>query len=381
MRFDYFYGAQAEQFSFYRIPRLLVKDKRFKKLSSDAKILYGLMLDRVSLSMKNGWIDEQGRAYIYYTVEEIMDELCCSKPTGVKIVAELDGKKGIGLIEKIRQGLGKPDIIYVKDFTSGEDGGNEEPFNSDEFPEVKKFNLWKSRNFTSEGKDSEPSEVKNFNFCKSNNFTSGGKETEPAEVKNLDPNYNKYNQTDNNQTESIHPSSDQADPYVMDGSDGWNAAERSVDGSYGRKVKARFVDESDERKVTEGSADGWNSAEGYMALIRRNIEYEHYMTTGEIRDKELVEELYQLICDIVCVKRETVRIGGEDYPYELVKSRFLKIRQPHVEYVMEAMRNTTSKIHDIRSYLITALYRAPDTMNHYYQQEVNHDFYGREDDG
>ena len=198
MKFDYFYGAQAEQFSFYRIPRLLVKDKRFKKLSSDAKILYGLMLDRVSLSMKNGWIDGQGRAYIYYTVEEIMDELCCSKPTGVKIVAELDGKKGIGLIEKIRQGLGKPDIIYVKDFTSGEDGGNEEPFNSDELPEVKKINLWKSRNFTSEGKDSEPSEVKNFNFCKSNNFTSGGKETEPAEVKNLDPNYNKYNQTDNN---------------------------------------------------------------------------------------------------------------------------------------------------------------------------------------
>ena len=99
------------------------------------------------------------------------------------------------------------------------------------------------------------------------------------------------------------------------------------------------------------------------------------MAVGGIRERELVEELYQLICDVVCVKREAVRIGGEDYPYELVKSRFMKIRQPHIEYVMEAMRNTSSKIRDIRSYLITALYRSTDTMNHYYQQEVQHDLY------
>ena len=98
MTFDYFYGSQAEQFSFYRIPRLLIKDSRFKKLSSDAKILYGLMLDRVSLSMKNGWIDDQGRAYIFFTVDDITDELCCSKPTAGKITSELDTKKVIVLI-------------------------------------------------------------------------------------------------------------------------------------------------------------------------------------------------------------------------------------------------------------------------------------------
>ncbi|MBR1627854.1 MAG: hypothetical protein IJ679_01135, partial [Lachnospiraceae bacterium] len=170
----------------------------------------------------------------------------------------------------------------------------------------------------------------------------------------------------------------------VDGSDGRKATECFVDGSDGRKATECFVDGSDGRKATECFVDGsneWNATEGYMALIRRNIEYEHYMTTGRIQDRELVEELYQLICDIVCVKRESVRVGGEDYPYELVKSRFLKIQQPHIEYVMAAMRNTTSKIHDIRSYLITALYRAPDTMNHYYQQEVDHDFYGREDAG
>ena len=115
MNFDYYHGLEAEQFSFYRVPKTLVKDKRFKKLSSDAKILYGLMLDRMSLSIKNGWIDDENRSYIYYTLDNIMEDLCCAKEKCSKIITEL---KNIGLIEKKRQGLGKPDIIYVKNFTT-----------------------------------------------------------------------------------------------------------------------------------------------------------------------------------------------------------------------------------------------------------------------
>ena len=71
MKFDYYYGIEAEQFSFYRVPRLLIKDTRFKGLSSDAKLLYGLMLDRMSLSIKNGWFDDENRAYIIYTIDNI----------------------------------------------------------------------------------------------------------------------------------------------------------------------------------------------------------------------------------------------------------------------------------------------------------------------
>ena len=123
--FDYYYGIEAEQFSFYRVPRILIKDKKFKNLSSDAKLLYGLMLDRMSLSMKNGWLDADNRVYIYYTTESIMNDLSCAKATAVKVLAELDSKKGIGLVEKKRQGLGKPDIIYVKNFvTVGSDKEN-----------------------------------------------------------------------------------------------------------------------------------------------------------------------------------------------------------------------------------------------------------------
>ena len=75
LQLDYYYGIEAEQFSFYRVPRLLIKDERFKKLSSDAKLLYGLMLDRMSLSIKNEWFDEDNRAYIIYTIDSIMEDL------------------------------------------------------------------------------------------------------------------------------------------------------------------------------------------------------------------------------------------------------------------------------------------------------------------
>ena len=105
LQLDYYYGIEAEQFSFYRIPRLLIKDERFKKLSSDAKLLYGLMLDRMSMSMKNGWFDEENRAYIIYTIDSIMEGLGCGKDKAVKILAELDSVRGIGLVEKVRRGL------------------------------------------------------------------------------------------------------------------------------------------------------------------------------------------------------------------------------------------------------------------------------------
>ena len=147
INFDYYYGIEAEQFSFYRVPRLLIKDERFKGLSSDAKLLYGLMLDRMSLSMKNGWLDDENRAYIIYTVDAIMEDLGCAKATCVKIMKELDTENGIGLIEKKRRGLGKPDIIYVKNFSTITDAQTEEKSdNADKTTEVQKLNL-KNRRF------------------------------------------------------------------------------------------------------------------------------------------------------------------------------------------------------------------------------------------
>ena len=89
VNFSYFYGEESEQFSYFRIPRLLVRSKKFKTLSVEAKLLYGLMLDRMGLSSKHGWYDELGRVYIYYTLDEIQTDLMCGHNKAVRLLAEL----------------------------------------------------------------------------------------------------------------------------------------------------------------------------------------------------------------------------------------------------------------------------------------------------
>ena len=93
--YDYFYGAEAEQFSFYRIPKVLFTEERFRSVSAEAKVLYGLLLDRMSLSARNGWLDQEGRVYIVYTVEDIMDALSCASQKAMKLLNELDEKRGL----------------------------------------------------------------------------------------------------------------------------------------------------------------------------------------------------------------------------------------------------------------------------------------------
>lgn len=116
----YYYGHEAKQYAFYRIPKLLMTDERFKGLSSDAKLLYGMMLDRMSLSIKNGWVDEENRVYIYFPNQTVTEFLNCGNEKAVKLMSELDSRKGIGLIERVRQGQGKPSIIYVKNFAANQ---------------------------------------------------------------------------------------------------------------------------------------------------------------------------------------------------------------------------------------------------------------------
>ena len=116
LELDYYYGNEAEQYSFYRIPKVLFTDSRFKAVSVEAKVLYGLLLDRMALSVKNGWMDEYGRVYIIYTISDILETLGCAEQKANKLLGELDSAKGIGLIERKRRGLGKPNVIYVKNF-------------------------------------------------------------------------------------------------------------------------------------------------------------------------------------------------------------------------------------------------------------------------
>ena len=115
MTLDYFYGQAGELFSFYRIPKALFQEPRFQTLSTDAKTLYGILLDRMSLSVKNGWLDEQGRVFIIFTIEDVKRALCCADNKATKLLRELEK---FGLIERKRRGLGKPSLVYVKNFSA-----------------------------------------------------------------------------------------------------------------------------------------------------------------------------------------------------------------------------------------------------------------------
>lgn len=116
MDFEYFRVEESEQFSFFRIPKALFTEKEFEGLSTDAKLLYGILLDRLNLSKKNGWVDADGYVYIIYTVAELQEMLHMSHTTITKLLRELDDVHGIGLIERYRQGCNRPSVIYVKNF-------------------------------------------------------------------------------------------------------------------------------------------------------------------------------------------------------------------------------------------------------------------------
>lgn len=315
-QFDYYYGIESEQFTFFRIPKALIQEARFKGLSTDAKLLYGLMLDRMSLSMKNGWLDDQNRVYIIYTLENVMADLQCGKDKGVKILAELDTVKGIGLIERKKRGLGKPAIIYVKNFITSK-------------PALSALEGLTAENQKSKDENNRMPEVGKTEVFITKKQNSESQETRSLDFGEKDSIYTELSEIYKSQNNPINPS--------------------KVDGII-----------------------------CFMEKIKENIDYAYYMEHGNVREKELVEELYQLICDIVCVERECVTIGGVPYPYVLVKEKFLKIRQPHIEYVLESMKKMTTKIGNIRAYLLTTLYYAPTTINFYYQQEMQKDLYGND---
>lgn len=169
IQFDYYRGMEAEQYSFYRVPKILFTAECFKELSCEAKVLYGLLLDRMSLSMKNHWLDEEERVYIIFTVEEIAELLNCGTQKAVKLLKELDSEKGIGLIEKKRLGLGRPNVIYVK-------------------------------NFLVQKNDEENSDISDLQNCENHN--SGVVKTTIQECPKSQSNNTDINKTENNETES-----------------------------------------------------------------------------------------------------------------------------------------------------------------------------------
>ena len=173
IKFSYYYGKEADQYSFFKIPKILYTDSIFKTLSSDAKVLYAILLDRMGLSMKNGWLDEENKVFIIFTVDEIEETMNIGRNKAINIMKEI---QNFGLIEKKRRGLGKPNIIYVKSFLveSTEENSKEqvETYDDrsldDKFQEASKANLQKFEKQTSINLENKPQEVSKTNCNKTN---------------------------------------------------------------------------------------------------------------------------------------------------------------------------------------------------------------------
>ena len=334
LQFDYYYGNEAEQFTFIRIPRVFLKDKRFSKLSSDAKLLYGILLDRMQLSIKNQWIDEQNRVYIIYRISEIMEDFEYSNKKAGEMLNEL---QKFGIIEKVRRGQGKPDLIYVKNFVQKQEDlsyisqnpeGDEKKETAEtqaESGNFQKCKIYTSRNVEngiSRNVDSTLQEMCDLHFKTCKNYTQN----------NTDINYNNINNTDL----SIYPS-----------------------------ISLPESESPDCEKI-----DGWEGRmEKYRILVRESIEYDTLMSQPTMTelDKKLIENLYGVICDVVCNPQEKIM----DKPYEMVKSQFLHLNAMHIKYVLQCMKNNTGQIKNIRNYVITMLLNAEQTMSLYYQQKAN----------
>ncbi len=306
IKLSYFYGKEADQYSFYKIPKLLFTDDYFKSLSVEAKVLYGLMLDRMSLSVKNQWLDQEGRAYIYFSVEDIMESLCCSNNKAIGLVRELDGEKGIGLIEKKRQGQGKPSIIYVKQF------------------QIQGVQKWKN---STSGEKRDIPEVGKIHVLKCENPISRSVESPFLEVEKSHSNKNNINNTDLSNTESN---------LIL------------YDDGMGSEVEA------------------------YIELIKDNLEWD-IVKDRYPYDKELLDGIFDLILETVLCKSESIVIASNRYPTAVVKSKFLKLSSSHIEYVIDCFKANTTKVHNIKKYLLATLFNAPTTISGYYQAEVNHD--------
>ncbi|MCI6429417.1 MAG: replication initiator protein A [Lachnospiraceae bacterium] len=357
-KFDYFYGCQSEQYSFYRIPKVLFTNEYFRPLSCEAKVLYGLLLDRMALSMKNQWMDEQNRVYIIFTIEEVMEYLSCSRQKAVKVFAELDNQKGIGLVEKKRLGLGRANILYVKNFMIGEACEKYADKTSCGDPgkliDIQKYENHTSRSSenvlqevpdaydkeyekqTTESMESILHKVPEIDFKKYENHTSGSMENRLQEVPK-----SYANNTDKSKT---------------------NKSQNDFSENEGSNIKSYPI------------LSGKNNAlDAYREIISDNIEYP---IVAEMYGKEMADEIVELILEILTSKRKIFRLAGEEMDANLVKDRFMKLRFSHVMYVCECMKKNTTKIQNIKQYLLTSLYNAPATMNHYYQMEVQHDMYG-----
>lgn len=360
MKFDYYYGSQADQFNFIRIPKAMLTDKTFESLSLQSKMLYGILLDRMGLSMKNSWFDSENKVYIIYQIAEIQEDLGFTKKKAIEYLSELES---FGLVEKKRRGLGLPSILYVKSFLIKKD--------------CSRTDLQETETSRSTKKDTF--EKKELAAFEKDNESMVGKTTEKAPVKQK------------RQTRSVNLGTSRSVDFDtprgadFDTSRGVdvtlqevpvltplinNTKEKDIEEN---NIKTNHIISDQGKSVSKGyDCDLIREMDIYEEIIKENICFEDLLVAYPY-ERETIEGIMQLILETVLNKNESMVIASNTYPVALVKSKFLKLNYSHIEYVMDCFKNNTSKVKNIKKYLLAALFNAPSTMDSFYRAEVNHD--------
>lgn len=345
MKFDYFYGKESDMMSFYRIPKLLITDPYFEDLDNEAKLMYGLLLDRMSLSAKNGWYDNQRRVFIIYGQKKLMQDLHRGRN---KVYDMLNALEKIGLIEREKDKKYNPDKIYVKMFIdqaserkSRKNSVSENQTSAKQNnivritgPSVKKTEI--CENDTFEMQTSEDASMFENQTCdrvsctdfKHDMFKSQTYaciEDKHAHVCNSNTNYTEINKTDYSYTES----------YPI-------------------------------------SAADEMGQEDYREIVSRNIETDRICKDFP-DDEEKIRGLENLIVDIVSSSRDYMVIGSEERDMDDVRERFLGLRRFHIEDVISNWDKLTQVPKNPRAYLLAMLYNSPTTADAQMHAQVNHD--------
>ncbi len=319
--FDYIYSDSKRKFNFIKLPSVLFTNEQFSGLTNDMKLLYALMLDRVSLSVKNGWVDSKGRVYISFPLAEIEEKLHVASQKASRLLKALEKA---GLIERVRQGLGKPDRIYVKD------------------------------------------------CCKDVSEDRTESET-PVEISQGDFNV----ETVENRKISVVPDDDfdvpmheKSQPEPVKNT--VQSCESAQVTQYNNQNNKTIRKKSDQISQSAGRMDGMEQRKTYEQLVKANIEYDWFKDVFTLspnepqRPKGTIEELDDIVAimvDCICTRAKSIRVGGQNMDAEVVRSQLLKLNNEHIQYVFDRVYGYAGEIANIKAYMITVLYNAAITMN------------------
>ena len=362
--FKFFYGKEAEQYLFYRIPQMLFTEEKFRLMSCEAKVLYGLLLDRVGLSRKNGWFDNEGKLYLYYTQDEACEKLNVGKNKVVKIFLELERAE---LIQRKKQGLGRPTRIYVMNFAQSDDDiSTDETETAPDYKEVCEFSelsesqspdftetdFRTSRKQTSRLPENKLQDFPKTNLKTSRKQTSGLPKNKPQDFPKTNTNHTDMNHTNLNHTDY---QSNLSIPNEQR-----NNAVRS---------KKNRNDRCD-------GYDRWNDSEqnSYLSYIKQNLGYDSILQSDSMA-KNILDMAVQIILEVYNPQNEYIVIQGKSYPQAVVRKKFEKLNSTHIRYVWECLQETikTQKIKSLQKYLQACLFNAPDTIDFYYDNQRQYD--------